>query len=113
MHFKWSDIARAIVPIAGAFIPAFAPLVPAVLVGINEADALPGASNDAKRQHVLNIVIVGAQTATATGKVRIDPNAAVTITDAVFDAIDNVKHIAAANATIETTAPAPPAAPQP
>jgi hypothetical protein len=97
MPFKWSDIAKAVIPVVGAFVPALRPLVPAILVGISEADALAGASNDAKRQHVLTIVTVEAQAASATGKLAIDPATARNLTDDVFDAIDDVKKIAAAN----------------
>jgi hypothetical protein len=94
---KWFDIAKALLPVVGALIPGAGPLVPFIIVGVHEAEAIPGATGAEKQAHVLNVVADGAAAATASGKVAIDPAAAMTATTAVFSAVDAVHAIVTAN----------------
>lgn len=91
---KWFERAMALIPILGFLYPPARPLVPLILAGVTEAQAIHGAdNNEVKKAHVLNLVAVGAAAATATGKVAIDPTQATTITQSVFAAIDAVHAI--------------------
>lgn len=89
---KWAIIAQALLP-GLALIPGLniAPFVPIIATGIAEADAIHGDDDAAKRKHVLNLVALTAQGLQATGKVQVDPRAAVDTTDSIFDAIDAFK----------------------
>jgi hypothetical protein len=91
---KWFELARFIVPIVGVAVPGAAPFIPAIMAGVNEAEQLHADSDGAtKKQHVLNLVVAGAEAATASGKVSIDPANALDVTNAVFSAVDAVHAI--------------------
>lgn len=95
MKVRWVDIARLVIP-AIVFIPGAAPLVPVILTGVNEADKIFGEdpqSETEKRQHVFNLVADGVKGVGDVGAAQIDPVRAQAVTEAVFDAIDNVKAI--------------------
>ena len=90
---KWFEIVKLVLPIVGIVVPGAAPLVPMIMGGIHEAEQLPGADGPTKKAHVMNIVADGAQAASATGKVAIDPTTAVAITEKVFDVVDAVHKV--------------------
>jgi hypothetical protein len=94
---KWFDIAKALLPVVGALVPGAGAVVPFIVVGIHEAEAIKGATGAEKQAHVLNVVANGAAAASASGKVAIDPAAAMTATTAVFSAVDAVHAIVTAN----------------
>lgn len=95
---NWINLARLLIPILGVVVPDAAPLVPMILHGVDEAEAIHGAGTGAaKKAHVLALVRDGATTASATGKVHIDPGKATNITEAVFNAVDDVHAIVQAN----------------
>lgn len=90
----WFDLAKLLIPVVGAVVPGAGPLVPLILAGITEAQALHDVDHPLdKKAHVLNVVAIGAAAATATGKVRIDPAQAAVVTNSVFDAVDAVHAI--------------------
>jgi hypothetical protein len=99
---KWFDLAKMLVPVVGAVVPGAAPLVPFILTGIHEAEALHGDDGQAKKAHVLTLVANGAAAVSATGKVSIDPGLAVAVTNAVFQAVDNVHDVVKANQPAST-----------
>ena len=94
---KWAELAKFLIPVVAAFVPGAAPLAPLILSGVNEAEQLVSASGADKKAHVLRLVAAGAATATATGKVTIDPTTAVAVTEAVFAAVDGVHAVVNAN----------------
>jgi hypothetical protein len=102
---KWKEIAELLLPTVGALVPAAAPYVPLMHVGIQEADALFTDGTE-KAAHVENLVATGAAAATATGKVAIDPTTAVGITRSVFSIIDSVHQVLKANPPQPAATPA-------
>lgn len=50
-----------------------APFVPVITHAITEAEAIPGASGEQKKAHVLNSVADAVTVLNATGKVALDP----------------------------------------
>lgn len=91
---KWLELAKLLLPVVCAVIPGAKPLEPFILAGATEAQAIHGADKPGEKQaHVLNVVALGAEAATATGKVAIEPAQAAMITQSVFSAIDAVHAI--------------------
>ena len=89
---KWSDIALFALPSIAVFVPQLQPLVPSIMRGISEADKLGASATDQeKRDHLVNIVRAGAESATATGRIRIDPEAAAKSTLLVVGLVDSFK----------------------
>lgn len=103
---KFFDIARMILPLLGFLVPGAAPILPYILDGITAAEAIPGASGADKKAHALQVVSDGAAAVTASGKLTIDPAAAVATATAVFSAVDNVKAIVASAQPTPTATPA-------
>lgn len=69
-HF--TDIAKVVAPAVLSVVPGVPPVViPLIVHGITEAEALPGATGAEKKAHVLALVNDGLMTANATGKVVI------------------------------------------
>jgi hypothetical protein len=92
---KWWQIAQLILSNpAMQIIPIVGPLIPVIASGVNAAQHLHGDTNgDAKRELVLD----GVQIAASTGKIKIDPQAALAITNAVLQSIDSIHQIAKDN----------------
>lgn len=92
---KWWQIALAVAgnP-AMALIPGVGPLLPFIVDGVQVAQHLHGdTNNEAKRQ----LVVDAAQAASASGKVKIDPAAALAVTNAVLTSIDQIHAVVKAN----------------
>jgi hypothetical protein len=87
---KWSDIARFAVPVVTLFVPQLAPLQPAIMRGIDEADKLD-VEDHQKREHVINIVRDAAEAAQAAGRTEINPNDAAVLAGRIIDSVDGVK----------------------
>ncbi|MCA1834349.1 MAG: hypothetical protein LC750_16765 [Actinobacteria bacterium] len=107
---RWIDLAKLLIPIAGAVIPKAAPLVPAILVAVDEAQRAHPDSDEArevKRAHVINSVAASAEIASRLGPVAISPAQAITIAQAVFQIVDTTHAIAKAQRVDDPPAPAP------
>lgn len=87
---KWLDVAKGALPLVALLYPPAAPLIPFILAGAHEAEQLPGASGEQKRDHVINIVVTAAQGAASQG-VPVNPQTAAATTLAVFNVVDGVK----------------------
>ncbi len=70
-----------------------APLVPKILAGIKEAQAIRGASGEEKKKHVLAIVVTGADVANATGKVKISATELEAIASKGIDTVVEAVHV--------------------
>lgn len=85
---KFADVAKAVAPVALAFVPGVPPIIgPLIGHAIAEAEALPGATGVEKKQHVLSVVNDALQTAAAAGKPIGDPNVIVPAVSAATDAV--------------------------
>ena len=95
---NWKAVFELTLPILGAFVPGAVPFLPLIHVGVLEADGLIGATGTEKRAHVLNLVAIGAATASATGKFQIAPADAQAIAAKVITVVDGIRaaHDAAA-----------------
>lgn len=92
---KWWQVALAVAsnPLM-RMVPIVGQIVPFIADGVMHAQQLHGdTNNDHKRQ----IVIDAALAASSTGKVKVDPIAAVAVTNAVLDAIDQIHAVVKAN----------------
>lgn len=95
---NWINLAKLLIPILGVAVPGAAPLVPLILHGVVEAEAIHGAgTGPVKKAHVLQLVRDGADAVSASGKVVIDAEKATDITTAVFRAVDGVHAIVQEN----------------
>ena len=70
-----------------------APIVPKILAGIKEAQAIKGASGAEKKAHVLAIVKAGADVANATGKVKISGDELQAIAGKGIDTVVEAVHV--------------------
>lgn len=61
---KWLEVLKSVAPMVLAFTP-LAPIVPAIVVGIAEAEKIPGASGAEKLAHVQKIARQAAEAANA------------------------------------------------
>lgn len=99
---KWFQLALHALPLVGILVPGAGPLVPFIQDGILAAQGLHGdTNNDAKRR----IVLDGAAAASASGKLTIDPETAIRITDSVLNTIDGIHAIAKANHKVSEAPP--------
>lgn len=101
---KWFQLAQLLAPILGVVIPGAGPVVPFILAGIHDAQAIHGDTNNSAKKA---LVYDAVSAAVASGKVNIPQQAATQLTDAVFQSIDNVQVIAKANDTTPATQAAP------
>lgn len=87
---KWLELVRTLAPVILAVVPKgdkIAPLVPVILHGIAEAEAIKGATGEQKKAHVLELVQTGVTAANATGKVHLDPAELGAATSKGIDAV--------------------------
>jgi hypothetical protein len=100
---KWFELAKLLCRFVVAVVPGAAPLVPLILAGVTEAQAIHGADKPSEKQaHVLNLVANRRRGGDGDGKVVIDPTQATTITQSVFNAIDAVHAIVKAQPATST-----------
>lgn len=69
------------------------PIVGEIVGAIKEAEQIKGASGPEKKAHVLAIAKAAANTANATGKVKIDPNEVDQVVGAGVDAVIGTVHV--------------------
>lgn len=107
---KWLDLAKILSSILIPFInPKLAPLAPVIANGINEAEAIPGASGADKLQHVVNIATSATQGInTVAGKTVVDPDHVTQTAAATVSAIVDVVNLVHDN---QVVAPATPTTP--
>jgi hypothetical protein len=94
---KWFEVAQLLAPLVGLLIPGSAPVIPLIIRGVTEAEAIPGATGADKKAHVLNLVAASAEAETAIGTLTIPPAAALQIANAVFQAVDGVRAVVLVN----------------
>ncbi|SRR5260221_2910659 len=84
---KFAQVASVVAPVVLSVIPGVPPIIiPLITHGIQEAELIPGASSQDKKQHVLDLVTSGIQGINiAAGHVEVDPSA---VTGAVSNGID-------------------------
>lgn len=105
---RFLELAKTLAPILLPIInPKLAPLSPYISAGIAEAEALPGASGDAKRAHVENLVNIGATAVNQTaGHQVIDVGAlGSAVSDGISTVVDTAKFLS--NHPAVTTPPTP------
>jgi len=89
MH-KFLAVLGAVGPLVLALVPGsekIATVIPVILTGIAEAEAIKGATGAEKKAHVLEIVAAGVAVANATGKVILVP---AEVTEVASHGIDTV-----------------------
>lgn len=86
---KWQDVFNMLAPsvlgVVSAAKPEFTPFASIILAGAKEAQALPGATGQEKKDHVLALVGLGASAANATGKTHIDVRELLATASAAID----------------------------
>jgi hypothetical protein len=86
---KWLKMLEVVGPIALAATP-LAPIAPAVVAAMHNAEKIPGATGEEKKAAVKSIIRSSANAAnTQAGKIVIDPQEAV---DTADNAIDTTVH---------------------
>jgi len=86
---KFVEVIKTVAPVVLVAVPGgqvLAPIVPAIVHGIEQAEQIPGASGIRKKEHVLEIVKSATAVANAAGA-RLDPAA---VQDAAGKGIDAV-----------------------
>lgn len=96
---KWRDIVRIVVPVVLSLIPAgrqYTALIPVIVNGIDEAEAIKGASGADKKQHVLNLVANAVDAINgAAGKTVLGATAAQVVAGNLIDAAVSVVNLVA------------------
>lgn len=84
---KWLTLAANLAPLILGAIPGLhAALIPAIVAGIQDAEALPSASGADKKAHVLGLVndaVAGINA--STSKTTLDPTTTLTTASAAID----------------------------
>jgi hypothetical protein len=100
---KWLSFLQMLAP-ALALIPGFGPIIPFIVAGAMDAEALHGSNptNDpaidaAKHDHVVALVTDAASALNATGKITLPPALVSSVTTSVFKTIDDVQQVFLAN----------------
>ncbi len=99
MHFNLSrfvEIVDRVGPAVLAVMPGgdkIAPIVPKIVHGIKEAQAMKGASGAEKKAHVLAAIADGAAVANATGKVKISGDELQAIAGKGIDTVIEAVHV--------------------
>ena len=95
---KWYQVFQFVLPLVAQFIPKIIPLVPYIQTGVTEAQAIAGATNEQKREHLTNVVKAGASAISATGKAKINPDEAAHVLTSAVAVVDAVHAILKDNA---------------
>lgn len=93
---KWLELIKTVAPLILTFVPGMPPvLIPAIIKGIEIAEAIPGATGEQKKVAVINLVKTGMSTANAIhGEVILDPVALSNIVSKGIDtAVDTINII--------------------
>jgi hypothetical protein len=94
---KWYQVFQFVLPLVAQFFPKIIPLVPYIQQGVTEAQAIAGASNADKLEHLTNVVKDGAAAISLTGTVTIDPNEAANVLNSAVSVVDSFHAILKAN----------------
>lgn len=93
---KWFQLVTMLAPVILANVKGgdkIAPVIPAVVAGITEAEQIKGGTGEQKKAHVKGLATAAVAAANATGKIRLDDASVQASIDQGIDAV-----IAAVNA---------------
>ena len=93
---KFVAVVSQVGPVVLAMVPGgdkIAPVIPKIVDGIKEAEAMKGASGADKKRHVLNIVEQAVGVANTTGKVSISADQVKSIASQGIDAVVATVHV--------------------
>lgn len=93
---KWFQLITGLAPLILANVKGgdkITSVIPVIVAGIQEAEAIAGASGAQKKDHVLKTVEVGVAAANATGKVQLNAEEVKQAASDGIDAVISVVHV--------------------